>query len=82
MSGDYDAAAAAAAKAKALLWSSEAHIQLLDYYYYSALALAADYDRLPPGLQRERHEILTAQLQQLNDGRRVVRRHSSTDALW
>jgi PAS domain S-box-containing protein len=67
MSGDYDAAVDAAAKAKALLWSSEAHIQLLDYYYYSALALAADYDRLPPGPQCERHEILTAHLHQLNE---------------
>ena len=37
ISGDYEAAIAAARKAKALLWASDAHIQLLDYHYYSAL---------------------------------------------
>src|ERR1700682_5272298 len=44
ISGDYEAAIAAAWKAKALLWASDAHIQLLDYYYYSALAIAAAYE--------------------------------------
>jgi PAS domain S-box-containing protein len=65
MSGDYEAAVVAAGKAKPLLWSSEAHIQLLDYHYYSALAFAADYDRVPPETKRERHEILTSHLRQL-----------------
>lgn len=46
-SGDYDAALAVSRKAKALLWASAAHIQLLDYHYYTALAITAAYDTLP-----------------------------------
>jgi PAS domain S-box-containing protein len=41
MSGDYADALAAADKATALLWSSTAHFPLLDYYYYTALTVAA-----------------------------------------
>ena len=41
LSGDYVEALAAADKAKALLWISAAHIQLLDYFYYTALTVAA-----------------------------------------
>ena len=44
ISGDYKDAIAAAEKAKALLWASDAHIQLLDYYYYTALTVAALYE--------------------------------------
>jgi PAS domain S-box-containing protein len=41
LSGHYAAALAAADKAKTLLWSSTAHFPLLDYYYYTALTIAA-----------------------------------------
>ena len=44
LSGDYAEALAAADKAKALLWASAAHIQLLDYFYYTALTVAALYE--------------------------------------
>ena len=44
LSGDYAEALAAADKAKALLWASPAHIQLLDYFYYTALTVAALYE--------------------------------------
>jgi PAS domain S-box-containing protein len=44
LSGHYAAALAAADKAKALLWSSTAHFPLLDYYYYTALTMAALYE--------------------------------------
>ena len=44
ISGDYEAAIAAARKAEALLWASDAHIQLLDYHYYSALIIAAVHE--------------------------------------
>ena len=44
LSGHYTAALAAADKAKALLWSSTAHFPLLDYYYYTALTMAALYE--------------------------------------
>jgi predicted ATPase len=67
MSGDYEAALAAAQKAKAILWASGAHIQLLDYYYYTALAMAAAYVTLPPTRQSESRDILTAHLRQLRE---------------
>jgi PAS domain S-box-containing protein len=44
LSGDYAEALAAADEANALLWSSTAHFPLLDYYYYTALTLAALYN--------------------------------------
>ena len=67
ISGDYDAALAAAGKAQALLWSSDAHIQLLDYHYYSALAIAAAYETVPPDSRPVWHERLTAHLSQLRE---------------
>jgi len=45
MSGDYDAAILAAQRAKALLWSAGIHFQSVNYYYYSALAVAAVHER-------------------------------------
>ena len=44
LAGDYAEALAAADKAKALLWAAAAHIQLLDYFYYTALTVAALYE--------------------------------------
>jgi signal transduction histidine kinase len=41
LSGDYADALDAAQRAKALLWASLGHIQLLDYFYYAALTVAA-----------------------------------------
>jgi predicted ATPase/signal transduction histidine kinase len=67
MCQDYEAAITAAGKAKALLWSSEAQIQLLDYHFYSALALATDCENLAPDAQRNRHETLTLHLHQLEE---------------
>ena len=40
LSGDFDEAVAAAARAGALLWSTVAHIQEPEFWYYGALALA------------------------------------------
>ena len=67
MSGDYEAALVAARKAKALLWSTDAHIQLLDYHYYTALAMAAAYGTVPPDRQRALREALAAHLHQLRE---------------
>jgi PAS domain S-box-containing protein len=67
MSGDYEAALAAAQKAKALLWATDAHIQLLDYHYYTALAMTAVYETVPPDRQSELREDLTAHLRQLRE---------------
>jgi PAS domain S-box-containing protein len=41
ISGDYEAALASSEKAKALLWSTDAHIHLLEYHFYTALTIAA-----------------------------------------
>src|SRR6202011_1753777 len=60
-------AIAAAGKAKALLWSSDAHIQLLDYHYYSALAFAAAYETAALDKQCEWRDLLTAHGEQLRE---------------
>src|SRR5258707_14686958 len=67
MLGDYEGAIAAAQKAKLLLWAATGCIQLLDYYYYTALAIAADIKRAPPDRQRAWRDTLTAGVEQLRD---------------
>jgi PAS domain S-box-containing protein len=67
LSGDYEVAIAAAEKAKELLWSSDAHIQLLDYYLYSALSVAAVYETAAPDRQRAWRELLATHAEQLRD---------------
>jgi PAS domain S-box-containing protein len=67
ISGDYEAAIAAAWKAKALLWASGANIQLLDYHYYSALTLAALYEKASADEQHKWRELLTAHRGQLRE---------------
>jgi PAS domain S-box-containing protein len=42
--GDYQGAIEAAQKAKPLLWTSEWHIQLVDYCFYGALAILAVHE--------------------------------------
>jgi PAS domain S-box-containing protein len=67
ISGDYEAAIVAARKAKALLWASDAHIQLLDYFYYAALTVAALYEKASDDEQNRWRELLTAHLEQLRE---------------
>ncbi|SEE76734.1 PAS domain S-box-containing protein [Rhizobiales bacterium GAS191] len=68
ISGDYGAALTAGRKAKELLWSSVGHIQLLDYYFYSSLAVAALWeDGLPPSSLSEWRDLLTAHVAQLRE---------------
>jgi PAS domain S-box-containing protein len=67
MVGDHKAAIAAAQKAKPLLWAATGCIQLLDYYYYTALSIAAVIKTEPPDTQREWREALTAHMEQLRD---------------
>jgi predicted ATPase len=45
LSGDYAEALAAADKANAFLWGAFGEIMLLDYFYYTALAVAALYEK-------------------------------------
>jgi PAS domain S-box-containing protein len=65
MSGDYRAGLAAAERAKKLHWSSEAFLQSLDYYYYTALTVAALYKNASADEQEEWRELLTAHREQL-----------------
>ena len=67
MLGDYEAAIAASQKAKLLLWAATGCIQLLDYHYYTALAIAAVFKTAPPDRQSQWRETLTAHLEQLRD---------------
>ncbi|WP_425374426.1 AAA family ATPase [Mesorhizobium kowhaii] len=67
LSGDYAEALASADKAKALLWASAIHIQRLDYFYYSALTVAACYENGSANQQQEWREVLTAHQEQLRE---------------
>jgi PAS domain S-box-containing protein len=67
LSGDYAEALAAADKAKALLWISAAHIHLLDYFYYTALTVAALYENGTADEQNRWRELLTAHREQLRE---------------
>ena len=67
MSGDYEVAIAAAGKAKELLWASEGFIQILDYHYYTALAIAAICEKLPPKRRSALRIQLAAHCEQLQE---------------
>jgi PAS domain S-box-containing protein len=67
LSGDYAEALAAADKAKTLLWAAAAQIHLLDYFYYTALTVAALYENATADEQDRWRELLTAHLEQLRE---------------
>jgi PAS domain S-box-containing protein len=67
LSGDYAEALAAADKAKALLWGVTVWIQLVDYYYYTALTVAALYRYASADEQQRWRELLTAHGEQLRE---------------
>src|SRR6202011_5223056 len=67
LSGDYGEALAAADKAKALLWTSTGRVQLLEYFYYTALTVAALYANAAADEQNRWRELLTAHLEQLRE---------------
>ena len=67
LSGDYAEALAAAEKAKPLLWAAAAQIQLLDYFYYAALTVAALYEKASADEQQAWRELLTAHQEQLRE---------------
>ncbi|MET4279460.1 MULTISPECIES: AAA family ATPase [unclassified Bradyrhizobium] len=67
LSGDYDEALAAADKAKALLWTSSHRVQVLEYFYYTALTVAALYENATADEQKRWRELLTAHLGQLRE---------------
>jgi PAS domain S-box-containing protein len=67
LSGDHAEALAAADKAKALLWTSAAHIQLLDYFYYTALTVAALYENALADEQAGWRDLLTTHQERLRE---------------
>jgi hypothetical protein len=67
LAGEYGEALAAAGKAKELLWSAVAHIQMLDYFYYTALTVTALYENAAPATQAEWRNLLAAHREQLRE---------------
>jgi PAS domain S-box-containing protein len=67
LAGEYAEALAAAEKPKTVLWASPVHIQLLDYFYYTALTVAALYENATADQQNRWHELLTAHREQLRE---------------
>jgi signal transduction histidine kinase/CheY-like chemotaxis protein len=67
LSGDYTGAAAAAGRAKALLWTSAVQLQLLDYFYYAALTMAALHAEAAAEEQSGWREMLAAHREQLRE---------------
>src|SRR5260370_26432554 len=67
LSGDYAEALAAADKVKPLLPAAAAQIQLLDYFYYAALTVAALYENASADEQRGWRELLKAHHEQLSE---------------
>src|SRR5260370_538636 len=67
LSGDYAEALAAADKVKPLLSAAAARIQLLDYFYYTALTVAALYEKASDDEQTRWRELLTAHREQLRE---------------
>jgi PAS domain S-box-containing protein len=65
--GDYAEALAAAEKAKTLLWAAAAQIQLLDYFYYTALTVAALYENASADEQGGWRDLLKAHCEQLRE---------------
>ena len=67
LSGDYAEALGAAGEAKAVLWAAPAHIQLLDYFYYTALTVAGLFQKATVEEQIEWRQLLTAHQKQLRE---------------
>ncbi|HTJ90413.1 MAG TPA: AAA family ATPase [Acidocella sp.] len=67
LSGDYAEAFAAAEKAKPLLSAAAANFQLLDYFYYAALTVAALHETASADEQTGWRDVLTAHQEQLRE---------------
>ena len=65
MSGDYRAGLAAAENAKKWHWSSEAFFHSLDYFFYTALTVAALYEKGSADEQTRWRELLATHREQL-----------------
>jgi PAS domain S-box-containing protein len=67
LAGEYVGALAAAQKAKPLLGTLIGSVKLLDYFYYTALTVAAIYEKASADEQSEWRDILTAHREQLRE---------------
>jgi PAS domain S-box-containing protein len=67
LAGEYAEALAAVDKAKTVLWASPAHIQLLDYFYYTALTVAVLYENGSADEQSAWRDLLTAHRERLRE---------------
>jgi predicted ATPase/signal transduction histidine kinase/GAF domain-containing protein/CheY-like chemotaxis protein len=67
LSGDYAEALAAAAKVKPFLSAPTPQIQLLCYFYYASLTVAACYENASAGEQARWRDLLTENLGQLSE---------------
>jgi PAS domain S-box-containing protein len=67
LAGNYAEALVAADQAKSLLWGSTAQIQVLDYFYYTALTVAALYETASANEQQPWRELLTVHKEQLRE---------------
>jgi PAS domain S-box-containing protein len=67
LSGDYAEALLASGKAKAMLWMSSVQLQMLDYSYYTALTVAALYEKASADQQAGWRELLAAHREQLRE---------------
>src|SRR6266853_1689500 len=67
LSGDYAEALAASDQAKALFWTAAGQIQLLDYFYYTALTVAALYENASADEQQGWREVLTTHRERLRE---------------
>jgi PAS domain S-box-containing protein len=65
LSGDYAEAFAAAGNAKPLLWAATGQVQLLDYFYFTALTVAALYENASADEQADWRDLLAAHREQL-----------------
>ena len=67
LSGDYAEALVAAGKAKALLRATTVHVQQLDYFYYTALTVAALYEKGSADEQSGWRDLLKAHGERLHE---------------
>ena len=67
LSGDYAEALAVVAKAKPFLSDPTPQIQLVNYFYYAALTVAACYENACAGEQSGWRDLLTAHQEQLRE---------------
>jgi PAS domain S-box-containing protein len=67
MSGDYTEALAAAERAKGFLWGAFGEIMLVDYFYYSALTLAALYEKGSTTEKKDWRSLLMAHRKKLHE---------------